>query len=205
MATFHVNDAISAAFAVSVAVTVAVKVPAVVAVPDTVPVLLLMLNPVGSPLADHVYGVLPPRAAIVRLAAAPVAVPFVPGFVTTTPVLQEKDTLLVSFALSVTFTVAVTVAATVGVPEMTPDVALIDKPAGRLVADHVYGVVPPEADIVNAAATLLGLICAPGFATAGEAAACAGVTVSRLAARASTHARIKDRCRSSGVLAICRG
>jgi len=45
----------------------------------------------------------------------------------------------------VTVSVTVKVPAAVGVPEIAPVVALIAKPAGRPVADHVYGVVPPLA------------------------------------------------------------
>jgi hypothetical protein len=46
---------------------------------------------------------------------------------------------------SFTVTLAVLVPATVGVPLITPVVALIDNPAGRLVADQVYDVTPPVA------------------------------------------------------------
>jgi hypothetical protein len=46
---------------------------------------------------------------------------------------------------SFTVTFAVLVPAAVGVPVITPVLALIVSPAGRPVADHVYGVVPPVA------------------------------------------------------------
>jgi hypothetical protein len=49
---------------------------------------------------------------------------------------------------SFTVTFAVLVPAAVGVPLITPVLALIVSPAGRPVADHVYGVVPPEASTV---------------------------------------------------------
>ena len=41
-------------------------------------------------------------------------------------------------------TAIVDVPAVVGVPEITPVLELIDKPAGRLVADQFSGAVPPE-------------------------------------------------------------
>ena len=37
----------------------------------------------------------------------------------------------------------------VGIPETVPVAALIVRPAGRLVADHVYGAVPPYPVKVN--------------------------------------------------------
>ncbi len=46
---------------------------------------------------------------------------------------------------SVTVTVTVLVPAAVGVPLICPVLALIAKPAGRPVALHVYGCVPPVA------------------------------------------------------------
>jgi len=43
----------------------AVLVPAVVGVPLITPVLLLIVKPAGKPVADHVYGVVPPFATTV--------------------------------------------------------------------------------------------------------------------------------------------
>ena len=43
-------------------VTVAVVVPAVVGVPETTPAAGSIVNPAGSPVADHVNGAAPPVA-----------------------------------------------------------------------------------------------------------------------------------------------
>jgi hypothetical protein len=51
----------------SVTVTVAVVVPAVVGVPETTPAAGSIVNPAGSPVADHVNGVAPPVAVTVPL------------------------------------------------------------------------------------------------------------------------------------------
>jgi hypothetical protein len=48
---------------------------------------------------------------------------------------------------SVTVTVTVRVPAALGVPTICPVFALIERPAGRLLADHVYGEFPPFAFI----------------------------------------------------------
>src|SRR5690242_6689171 len=58
-----------------VAVAVTLYVPAVVGVPDTVPVVEPMVMPGGSPVADQVYGVVPPEADRVK---EEIAVPTVP-------------------------------------------------------------------------------------------------------------------------------
>ena len=49
----------------SVTVTLTVKVPVVVGVPETTPLLVFNERPPGSPVADHVNGVVPPFAASV--------------------------------------------------------------------------------------------------------------------------------------------
>ena len=59
----------------SVTVTVAELAPAAVGVPEIWPLLELMLKPAGNPVADQVYGVLPPVAATVVEYDVP-AVPF---------------------------------------------------------------------------------------------------------------------------------
>ena len=59
----------------SVTVTTAVLLPAVVGLPPITPVDALMLRPVGSPVADQVYGVVPPLAATVALYAVPTTPP----------------------------------------------------------------------------------------------------------------------------------
>ncbi len=56
----YVFDAV--AVIASVIASVLVKVPAVVGVPEIAPVAELTVSPGGSPLADQVYGVVPPVA-----------------------------------------------------------------------------------------------------------------------------------------------
>ena len=46
----------------SVTVTVTWKEPDKVVVPEMIPEIELMLSPVGKPVADHVYAVVPPVA-----------------------------------------------------------------------------------------------------------------------------------------------
>ena len=56
-----------------------------VGVPDTVPVVAPMVTPAGSPLADHVYGAVPPEADRVKDAMADPTVPdMLPGLETVT-------------------------------------------------------------------------------------------------------------------------
>jgi hypothetical protein len=50
--------------------------------------------------------------------------------------------------MSVTFTVTAYVPAAEGVPLMTPVLALIERPVGEPLADHVNGVVPSALVIV---------------------------------------------------------
>ena len=57
------------------AVTVTSNRPSAVGVPDTVPVEAPMVTPGGSPVADHVYGLVPPDAVRVN---GVIAVPRVP-------------------------------------------------------------------------------------------------------------------------------
>ena len=57
------------------------------------------------------------------------------------------------------------VPAVVGVPEMTPVEALSERPAGRPVAEKVYGVVPPDADRVRLTATPTEEVYVPGLAS----------------------------------------
>jgi hypothetical protein len=51
----------------SFTVTFAVLVPAAVGVPPITPVLALIVNPAGRPVADQVKGVVPPVAATVAV------------------------------------------------------------------------------------------------------------------------------------------
>ena len=125
--------------------------PAAVGVPLIAPVEALIPSPAGKPVADHVYGVVPPVAASVA-----------PGYaVLTTPdgnddvVIESWPVIVidrlfvavrcVGFVESVTVMFTVLVAAAVAVPLMTPVDASMLSPVGRPVADHVYGVVPPVA------------------------------------------------------------
>ena len=55
--------------------------------------------------------------------------------------------------------------AVVGVPEIRPVEALIDKPGGSPEADHVYGGVPPLADICRLVAVPTVAVLLPGLVT----------------------------------------
>lgn len=74
--------------------------------------------------------------------------------------------VVASFAVTVTVVVAVVV----GVPLIAPEEELMDSPAGRPVADHTYGVVPPDAVIVLERATPTVPVTAPGLLTVGATA-----------------------------------
>src|SRR5437016_2225979 len=52
-------------------VTMKLNVPATVGVPKTAPVVALIPMPLGSPLADHIYGGWPPAAAMACCAPYP--------------------------------------------------------------------------------------------------------------------------------------
>src|SRR5689334_9480487 len=78
---------------------------------------------------------------------------------------QENDALPEWLAESVAVTVTDDVAAVVGVPLMRPDELLIDRPAGRPVADQVYGVVPPDAVTVRLTAVPTVPLWLPGLFT----------------------------------------
>src|SRR6185437_3046458 len=69
----------------SCAVTVELKVPAADGVPEIRPVEELIDRPVGRPVADQVYGAVPPLADICRLLAVPTVPVWLPGLVTVTP------------------------------------------------------------------------------------------------------------------------
>jgi hypothetical protein len=84
----------------------------------------------------------------------------------------------------VTFAATVEVAAVVGVPEIRPVEALIVRPAGRPVADHEYGVVPPVAASCSVSAVPTVLVWAPGLVTAGEPGS--GLTVPHVSVVAAT-------------------
>ena len=60
-----------------------------------------------------------------------------------------KVVVAVASVASLAVTVTLDTPAVVGVPVTSPVVLLIDSPAGRPVADHEYGAVPPVAVTVN--------------------------------------------------------
>ena len=60
------------------------EVPAVVGVPEIVPVEELIDSPAGRPVADQVYGGVPPLAETVRLTAVPTVPVWLPGLLTVT-------------------------------------------------------------------------------------------------------------------------
>src|SRR6266516_5988588 len=63
--------ALACGLALSRTVAVTEEVPAVLGVPEMTPVDALMLRPGGSPVAEKVYGAVPPEAERLRLAATP--------------------------------------------------------------------------------------------------------------------------------------
>jgi hypothetical protein len=87
--------------------------------------------------------------------ATPVVVFWLPGSATTTAAvtLHVTEMLPVTFFESFAVTVATDAPAAEGAPEIAPVLALMDTPAGRPVADQLYGDLPPVADIVSDTAT----------------------------------------------------
>lgn len=66
-----VADAVWGVLDESVTRIVTLASPAVVGIPDSAPLLLFTLMPPGSPVADHVYGAVPPLTFSVSLYAVP--------------------------------------------------------------------------------------------------------------------------------------
>ena len=131
-----------AGFVESVTVIVTVLDPAVVGVPVIAPLAASMLRPAGRPVADQVYGVVPPVAATVALYAAPTTPPGSDVVVMDGGAMMVIDRLAVAVKCvglveSVTVTATVLAPAVVGVPVMAPEEALIVSPAGNPVADQV--------------------------------------------------------------------
>ena len=126
----------------SVTVTTTVLVPAVFDVPLIAPLAGSMLRPEGRPVADHVYGVVPPVAATVALYATPAtpegndAVVMVGGATTVSDRLAVA-VRCVGLVESVTVMATVLVPAVVGVPLIAPVDEFRFNPAGRPVADQV--------------------------------------------------------------------
>ena len=132
----------------SVTVTVTVRVPATVGVPETVPVVAFIVRPAGKLVADHVNGAWP----LVLVSAALYTTPTAP--LGSVPLIVGRDhnvrfsiRLALAPAASVTVMLMLNGPATVGVPEMTPVLALMAMPLGRPLAAHVYGGVPCVAAI----------------------------------------------------------
>jgi hypothetical protein len=126
----------------SFTVTLALLVPVTVGVPLITPLLALIDNPAGRPVADQVYDVTPPEAATgVLYATFLVPEGSGDGVVIVNcelmVIARLADAVCCGLPESLTVTLAVLVPAVVGVPLIAPLVALIDNPAGRPVADHV--------------------------------------------------------------------
>jgi hypothetical protein len=125
----------------SVTVTFTVLVPAAVGVPPIAPVAVLSVTPAGKPVADQVYGALPPVAASVTLYGefttppGSVAVEIVKAGAIVSDRFLVADTC-VGLVESVTVIATVLVPAAVGVPLITPFASIVS-PGGRPVADHV--------------------------------------------------------------------
>jgi len=130
----------------SFTVILAETVPAVVGVPLITPVLLFIVNPAGKPVADHIYGVVPPVAATValyRTFATPAGREML-VIASLGLIVMERLAIALCWGVPASFTVmlAVLVPAVVGVPLITPVLLFIVNPAGKPVADQVYGFVP---------------------------------------------------------------
>jgi hypothetical protein len=129
-------------FVESVTVTATVLVPAVVGLPVMAPLEASMLNPAGSPVADQVYGVVPPLALTGALYAIPATPPGNELVVIVGGAMMVSDRFAVAVKCdglveSVTVIATVLTPAVVGVPLMAPVDAFKFNPAGSPVADHV--------------------------------------------------------------------
>jgi hypothetical protein len=131
--------------------TTLLLVPADVGVPLITPVVAFMVSPFGSPVADQLYGVVPPLALTVAEYA-----PF-------TPPLGSGDGVVICNCAATgienvfgavnagddesltVITTLVLAPAAVGVPLMRPVEELMVSPFGRPVADQEYGDCPPLA------------------------------------------------------------
>ena len=124
-------------------VILAVVVPGLVGIPLITPVDALIDNPAGRPLANHEYGVAPPLALTVALYAeftAPdgnVVVVIATGVGGVMVIQRLVVAASCGLEESRTVTEAVLVPADIGVPLITPEIELIDNPAGSPVADQV--------------------------------------------------------------------
>jgi len=117
-----------------------------------------MARPPGRPLADQVYGVIPPvpeRAAEYGVPTAPpgrakVEIKRGAGAVaggTLVMMVSDSDADAVVPRESFTVREAIWMPAVAGVPPIVP-LVLIESPLGRPLADHVNGAAPPVASRV---------------------------------------------------------
>jgi hypothetical protein len=138
----------------SVAVKVAVDVPAVVGLPVIWPVDVLKSNPAGRLVAAHVIGLVPPVAARVALYAVPTTPPGSDAVVIVIGPTMVIDRFAVAvrcvgLVASVAVNITVDVIEALGVPVIWPVAEFKSNPAGRPVAAHVIGFVPPVAATVT--------------------------------------------------------
>ena len=142
LAIVQENVAVPKKPAPSVALIVTEEVPAVVGVPVIDPVELLIDSPAGRPVALQV-NVAPDWLSVADEVRVVIAVPdvpvWVPGLLTVTLLVTVHVKVAVPDWLDGSVAVSVTeqVQGAVGVPETVPVDVLIDRPAGRPVADQV--------------------------------------------------------------------
>jgi hypothetical protein len=133
----------------SVTVTVTGLEPALGGVPEITPVDEFIVRLAGSPLADQVYDCVPPAAATVNEYAPPT----LPSDNAAVVIESAAEIVIVKCFVthccgayeSHAVTSTEMDAAAAGVPAITPVDALIERVAGRPVADHVYEGIPPAA------------------------------------------------------------
>jgi len=124
--------------------TVNVLAPVALGVPVIAPVLAVSDKPAGRApaMTDHVYGIVPEPASSIVLYTTPevplgnsIVVTATPGAAT---IMLSASEAVLEFA-SVTLTVKLLVPVAVGAPEITPVLAVSDKPAGKEpeLIDHV--------------------------------------------------------------------
>jgi hypothetical protein len=175
LVTFQVKVVEPAVPALSVAVRVTEHAHAVVGVPVITPVVGLIERPAGRPVAVHEVMEAVDDESVADGVSGAMAVPLtlerVPGLVTVTTVVMVQVNVAEPElpALSVAVTVVEHPQAVVGVPVITPDVALIDRPAGRPVADHDAMVAVDDESVADGVSGVMavpaGLERGPGFAT----------------------------------------
>jgi hypothetical protein len=132
----------------SVAFTVTELDPGVVGVPVMVPLVPLMESPAGKPVADHEVMVAVEDESVAPLVSGVMAVPVTFDWtlwattVTVLVIFQVKLVVAVRVCESVAVTVTEQAQAVVGVPVMAPLEELIERPAGRPVAEKVTELPP---------------------------------------------------------------